>query len=166
MGIMAEIYAAYTGHPSFPYLSGGLTAIIAWNTSRLIKKRISIADGEHYAEGEITYSEHGRFAGDMNWRPETVVTYKYIVEGQLHTGLLYLTVLHGRKKIKSIAESYPAGTRERVYYSKDDHDYSELGRKPDREEVFFYTALGQGFNWLMFNLLFGFVLWVLSHAPQ
>ena len=138
---------------------------MATYTYYLLKRRISITSGKYFTEGEVTYSEHSMFAGRLNGDYESLVTYKYYINGQLFTGLLNKKNLFSRNQYKHLVEKYPPGTKERIYYSVNEPNYSRIGKYPSKLVLISKTVLINLLMLYVFMLFVGFWLWVFAQAP-
>ena len=163
--IYREIYNVYTNHYVFKYAATTLGLIFIFHAYKNAKKWMSIATGKYSVIGEVTYSEHGWYAG---WRKgsEAAVYYKYYIGKNLYTGAISRKFLLMPGKRAEFIKKYPPGTKEVVYYSIDDPGFSYFGKYPNETDVAFYAISWSFFWWFFINSTIGFVVWVLSHAPK
>ena len=160
-----EIYNAYVNHYIFKYSATILSLLFLYFIYKNAKNWMSITTGKHNVIGEVTYSELGWNAG---WRDgkEAAVYYKYYINNKLHTGGISRRFYFSPKRRKYFFEKYPRGTKEVIYYSNEAPDFSWFAKAPNKTTVMFYAFYGNFMWWFMANGLVGFIVWVLSHAPQ
>lgn len=137
------------------YVNFIIIPLIAFYIWKLILKHRSILTGNFFAEGIVTYSEHGMFAGNRGqyiFETETFVSYKFYINKKLWTGNIDRWNFLFKDKFKYLAEKYPIGSKVIIYYSEGDPEFSEIERPPNKMNFYSNKALVFIAHWLVLNM--------------
>ena len=157
------IFNTHANFTYFLYAIAVLTILILWNVYNVISKKISIASGENHAVGSVTYSEHHLVKGHPNTHYETLISYKYYVEGSPYAGKFYKKSMVFNKKHSELSKNNPIGKQINIYYSLHDFDFSTFGEPPSKLSVYLEVIKYNLIIWvLLFTIISSIILAVLN----